>query len=264
VENKSNNKGILQMGTPIPNWKNMQIGAAPKPQIIDLDRDGLLDIVVGTRNGLIRFFRNKGTRTAPDFNSQATSTKLGGIDVSELGDPAGYVAPQFVEFKGKYALFCGSSNGRIRVYDSIENNIYGNYRLVNADYGKIRDGWRTTPTIGNLITTDDKLEMIVGNLRGGISAYKMSYNLDGTTPTQSMGNQNFATVFPNPTKDYLTIETIENYDLKIVNYLGQIIKIEKNIPPQYKLDLGGFSTGIYFLELISKTNKRQILKVFKE
>jgi hypothetical protein len=263
VENKSNNKGILQMGTPIPNWKNMQVGAAPKPQIIDLDRDGLLDIVVGTRNGLIRFFRNKGTRTAPDFNPQANSTKLGGVDVSELGDPAGYVAPQLVEFKGKYTLFCGSSNGRIRVYDSIENNIYGNYRLINNDYGKLRDGWRTTPTIGNLITTDDKLEMIVGNLRGGISAYKMSYNVDGTTPTQIIDNQNFATVFPNPTKDYLTIETAEKCDLKIVNYLGQIIKIEKNIPPQYKFNFEAFSSGIYFLELISNSNKRQILKIFK-
>jgi hypothetical protein len=263
-ENKSNNKGILQMSTPIPNWKNMQVGAAPKPQIIDLDRDGLLDIVVGTRTGLIRFFRNRGTRTAPDFNPQANSTKLGGVDVSEIGDPAGYVAPQFVEFKGKYSLFCGSSNGRIRVYDSIENNIYGTYRLVNADYGKLRDGWRTTPTIGNLITTDDKLEMIVGNLRGGISAYKISYNLDGTTPTQIVDNQNFATVFPNPTKDYVTVETREKCDLKIVNYLGQIIKIEKNIPPQYKFNLDGFSSGIYFLELISNTNKRQILKVFKE
>ncbi|MDZ7880956.1 MAG: T9SS type A sorting domain-containing protein [Saprospiraceae bacterium] len=264
VENKSNNKGILQMSTPIPNWKNMQIGAAPKPQIIDLDRDGLLDIVVGTRNGLIRFFRNKGTRTAPDFNPQANSTKLGNVDVSELGDPAGYVAPQFVEFKGKYTLICGSSNGRIRVYDSIDNNIYGNYRLVNADYGKLRDGWRTTPTIGNLITTDDKLEMIVGNLRGGISAYTLSYNVDGTTLIQRIDNQIFATVFPNPTTNYLTIETTENCDLKLINYLGQIVKMKKNIPPQYKLNLDGSASGMYFLELMSNTNKRQILKVVKK
>jgi hypothetical protein len=92
----------------------------------------------------------------------------------------------------------------------------------------------------------------------------MSYNLDGTTPIQTVDNQNFATVFPNPTKDYLTIETSENCYLKIVNNLGQIIKTEKNIPPQYKLDLSAFSSGIYFLQLISNTNKTQILKIFKE
>ncbi len=263
VENKSNQKGILQMGTPITNWKNMQIGSNGKPQIIDLDRDGLLDIVVGTLRGIIYFFKNKGTRTNPDFNPQANSTRLGNVDVSELADPAGYAAPFFVDFNGKYTLFCGSSNGRIWVFDSITNNIYGNYRLINADYGKLRDGWRTTPIIGNLISSDNKLEMILGNLRGGLTAYKISYNLDGTTPTQNIDNQPFATIFPNPTKDVLTIESTDVFQLKLMNYLGQIIKFEKNAPPQYKLDLSAFSTGFYLLELTKNNGEKQILKVIK-
>ena len=94
----------------------MKTGAAPKPQIVDLDRDGLLDIVVGTRNQFIHFFRNKGTRTAPDFNPEANSKKLGGVDMRELGDPASYIAPQFVDFQGKWTLFCGSSSGRIWIF----------------------------------------------------------------------------------------------------------------------------------------------------
>jgi hypothetical protein len=264
VENRSNNRGILQMATPVINWKNMQIGGAPKPQIIDLDRDGLLDIVVGTRSGKINFFRNKGTRTAPDFNPQPNSTRLGGVDVSEIAEPTGYAAPFFVDFNGKWTLFCGSTTGRMRVYDSIENNVYGNYRLINADFGKLRDGWRTTPVIANLMTNDNKLEMLMGNLRGGLTAYKIAYNLDGTTPTQSVDNKPFATIFPNPTKGNLTIETSENYQLKMYNYLGQLIKIEKIRTPQYKTDLSTFSAGFYILELISDSNKRQILKVFKE
>ena len=264
VENRSNSMTVLQMGTPVPFWKSMRSAAAPKPQIVDLDRDGLLDIVVGTRNQFIHFFKNKGTRTAPDFNPEANSKKLGGVDMRELGDPASYIAPQFVDFQGKWTLFCGSSSGRIWIFDSINNNVNGTFRLVNDDYGKLRDGWRTTPTIGNLITSDNKLEMLVGNLRGGLTAYKISYNSDGTTPTQSIVNQPFASVFPNPTKGILTIETAVNCDLKVVNYLGQIIKIEKNIPPQYKLDLSPFSLGIYFVELSKTTGERQVLKVFKE
>jgi hypothetical protein len=264
VPNTSNVNGVLQMGTPMINWKNMQIGSAPKPQIIDLDRDGLLDIVVGTKRGILNFFRNKGTRTAPDFNPQPNSTRLGGVDVSEINDlNSGFAAPHFVNFNGKWTLFCGSSSGKIRIYDSIENNVNGNFRLVNGDYGKLRDGWRTTPVIGNLISTDNKLEMLVGNLRGGLTAYKISYNLDGTTPTQIVDNKPFATVFPNPTKDFLTIESDGDFDLKLVNYLGQILKIEKHRTPQYKLDLSPFSTGFYFLELTKTTGERQVLKVFK-
>jgi hypothetical protein len=264
VENRSNNRGILQMATPIINWKNMQVGSAPKPQIIDLDRDGLLDIVVGTQRGKINFFRNKGTRTAPDFNPQPNSTRLGGVDVSEIADVTGFAAPFFVDFNGKWTLFCGSTTGRMRVYDSIENNVYGDYRLVNADFGKLRDGWRTTPVIANLMTNDNKLEMLMGNLRGGLTAYKIAYNLDGTTPTQSIDSKPFATVFPNPTTGDLTIESSENFELKIVNALGQLMKIEKKRTSPYKLDLSAFSSGFYILELISDSNKRQILKVFKE
>lgn len=264
VENQSNSMGILQMRPPVPFWKSMKAAASPKPQIVDLDRDGLLDIVVGTRNQFIHFFKNKGTRTAPDFNPEANSKKLGGVDMRELGDPASFIAPQFVDFQGKWTLFCGSSSGRIWVFDSINNNVNGTFRLVNNDYGKLRDGWRTTPTIANLISTDNKLEMLVGNLRGGFSAYKLSYNLDGTTPTQNIDNQLFANVFPNPTRGLLTIETNDNFDLKVMNYLGQIIKIERHAPPQYLLNLSAFSSGIYFLELTKKAGERQILKVFKE
>lgn len=263
VENRSNSMGVLQMAAPVPFWKSMRAAGGPKPQIVDLDRDGLLDIVVGTRTQFIHFFRNKGTRTAPDFNPQANSTVLGGVDVRELGDPAGFTAPHFVDFQGKWVLFCGSSSGRIWVFDSINNNVNGTFRLVNNDYGKLRDGWRTTPIIANLVTTDNKLEMLVGNLRGGLTAYKISYNADGTTPTQSIDNKPFATIFPNPTKGISTIETAVNCDLKVVNYLGQIIRIEKNIPPQYLLDLSPFSAGIYFLELSKPTGERQVLKVFK-
>jgi hypothetical protein len=264
VENRSSQRGVLQMGTPVINWKNMQIGSNGKPQLIDLDRDGLLDVVVGVLNGSIRFFRNKGTRNSPDFNPQANSTRLGNVDVSEPAEPGAYSAPFFVDLNGKFTLFCGAGSGRIRVYDSIDNNLYGNYRLINSDYGKIRDGWHTKPVIGNLISTDNKLEMLIGNLRGGLTAYKISYNLDGTTPTQNIDNQAFASVFPNPTKDVLTIETTTNCRLKLMNYLGQIIKIEKIGTPQYKLDLSAFPSGFYILELISDDNKRQILKVFKE
>jgi hypothetical protein len=264
VENKSGVNGLLQMGTPVPFWKSMQVGSAPKLQIVDLDRDGLPDVVVGTKNGILRFFRNKGTRTAPDFNPQANSTRLGGVDVSEVGDPAGFAAPFFVDFKGKWTLFCGSANGKMRIYDSITNNVYGDYRLINSDYGKLRDGWRTTPAIGNLIGSDSKLEMLMGNLRGGLSAYKISYNLDGTTPTQNVDDQSFASIFPNPTKGVLTIKTNENFDLKLMNCLGQIIKIEKNAPPQYLLDLNGFLNGFYLLELTKTNGEKQILKVIKE
>ena len=67
-----------------------------------------------------------------------------------------------------------------------------------------------------------------------------------------------AKVFPNPARDYTTIELSENLtntaELKVYNTLGQLVlqrplnKGEKAI----KLDLKDFESGVYFFELIGK------------
>jgi hypothetical protein len=264
VENKGGANKPLSMGTPQAVWKDIQAGTSCKPQIVDLNRDGLPDIVTGTRVGDLRYFQNIGTRTQPNFNSTPTIRGLGKIDVTTLGVGIGFAAPCFVDFKGKYNVFVGSYDGKIFHYDGIDGNLTGSFNLVSDDYGKIRDGSRSTPTLKN-INGDTKMELIIGNYRGGLTAYRSTFNSDGTTALQVVENQVFAHISPNPASDVIQLE-IEGLkggvNIKIMNTVGQIVKnFTGNTPPQY-LDIKSLINGIYFIE-IQAEGKRQVLKFVK-
>ena len=266
IENKGGVGRPLSMDTPQSNWKNIQAGSTSKPQIVDLNRDGLPDIVTGTRNGNLRYFQNIGTASQPNFNTTATNQNLGKIDVRDIGFATGFAAPCFVDFKGKYTLFVGTEGGKIFVYDSLENNLNGTFRLVNNDYGKIRDGARTTPIVRN-INGDDKLEMLIGNYRGGLTGYKTTYNSDGTTPIQSVDNQLVIQIYPNPANDFLNIEIKNSLDFKfmkitVFNAMGQVMKNLENAHPQYLMPIFELNAGIYFIE-IKGDNERSVLKFVK-
>ena len=257
------------MATPIPVWKNLDVGGSPKLQIIDLDKDGLPDIVSGTRNGFIRFFKNIGTGATPSFASAPTITRLGAVDASQVGFPTGFATPVFMSLGNKLVLFCGTESGKIKVYDNIEGKLNDTFRLINGDYGLIKDGGILTLAIANLATNDNKLEIIIGNQRGGLTAYKMSYNIDGTTPTQDLVNQDFAKVYPNPTAHNLTIEcdvfmADKTKYIQLFNPLGQCLKADYFSTPQYQFNLSNFARGFYLLKIQDTNGHQQLIKVVKQ
>ncbi len=268
VENKAGANKPLNMATPMPVWKNLDGGGSPKPQIIDLDRDGLPDIITGNRNGFIRFFKNIGTNSNPNFSTTPTKTKLGFVDAAQFGFPTGFAAPVFMNLGNKYVLFCGSESGKIKVYDNIDGRLNDTFRLINSDYGLLKDGGTLTLAIGNVATNDNKLELFVGNQRGGFSAYQMSYNIDGTTPTQDIVNQQLAKFFPNPTTGLFTIQSnIEMAEMpkqiQVFNTIGQCVQTANFSTPQYEIDLSGLPNGVYFLQ-IQVDIEQLILKIIKK
>jgi hypothetical protein len=70
-------------------------------------------------------------------------------------------------------------------------------------------------------------------------------------------------VYPNPTKGIVNIRIANDFDtvrINVINSLGQIVysELDKKITPYYtkQLDLIGLNRGIYFIELVTKKNKR--------
>ena len=243
------NKPVV-FATGVRNWKNISTNSACKPTIIDLNRDGLPDLVIGNRNGNLLYFQNTGTKSQPQFNSKPTNNFLGKVDVREYGSPSGFSAPQFLNVNNNYLLLCGSETGKIRVYDSIENNLAGSFRLIDADYGKLREGGTNTIALADL-NGDKKLEMILGNIRGGITAFSTAFSSSSLVPTDDIAPEkiNFQ-IFPNPAHDKIFIKKENNAQQKLFIYdiIGNIVQhFDTYIPDE--ININDLSNGTYIIVL---------------
>jgi hypothetical protein len=270
VENRSGaNAPFTNFAPPIPFWKSMELGTAAKPQIIDLDRDGLPDIVSGSRNGTLKFFKNTGARTQPNFTSSPTIDTLGRVNLVPQNEFTAYAAPHFLDFGNRFLLFCGTQQGQVYVFDSI-TNIRDSFKLKNANYGNLRvHGSRLSPHVRN-INTDGKLEMLVGNFRGGLMAFTTTFNTDGSVATKEVRQESGFNIYPNPASDALFIEKLNVSDelsalnFEIFNATGQLL-LTKKLEAQtlQTLDISELPAGFFIFKIQEKGRKAQVLKFIK-
>ena len=90
-------------------------------------------------------------------------------------------------------------------------------------------------------------------------------NITGTSGIKEITVQNDILVYPNPTKEYLTIVTNSNKEqrLEIVNLIGQTV-YTSNINKKTTINTSVFANGIYILKLSSDKEKTVVKKFVKE
>ncbi len=138
--------------------------------------------------------------------------------------------------------------------------------MINNDYGKIRDGQRTIPILKN-INGDENLELIIGNYRGGLTAYKTNFKTDGTSSIKNTDKSLIINVYPNPASDFLNIDiknfgVVDKVNIHIFNTMGQVLKVLKNVTPQYLMDIKELNQGVYFMN-IEMGEERKVVKFVK-
>ncbi len=85
----------------------------PDPQLIDLNRNGMPDLLVGNREGTIYFFPNVGTAQSPKFSGYSFLTAEGNkIDVGRLS----HVHAADWNNDGVLDLITGNDDGEVRVF----------------------------------------------------------------------------------------------------------------------------------------------------
>jgi len=238
-------------------YMGISIGQLSIPFIVDLNRDGLQDLLVGERTGNINYFQNTGTAGNPLFNPNPDVAPnvfaLGNINTSVPGSITGYSAPLVLDQQGIHVLVAGTEAGQIEFYNGIEGNINGLFNLVTETMGGIRVGRRTRPAIAD-IDNDGFLEMIVGNERGGLSGFQTTLRLDSTSPSREADLEQAVKLFPNPVKDRLFVRVdVEGLkQVRLYNSSGQMVMQQEWSGPATELDASRLPAGLYFARIAVK------------
>ena len=172
-ENTAGVGNPVAYGNVQPGYKNIQVGIFSNPHIVDVDRDGLSDIVLGDVNGILYFYENTGTQGSPDFTLVTNSNQngsFGDVDVRQFGFSSGHAAPYFYDNDGVYELFVGSQEGLIYKYTDIEQNLTTPFTVVSSNLGNMRESTYSKVAVADL-NNDDLLDFVVGTRRGGITFF---------------------------------------------------------------------------------------------
>ena len=237
-----------------PAYMQIDAGDFSAPQVIDLDDDGLNDLVTGNRKGKLSYYHNTGEAGNPSYNLVTDS--LGGIDVTNTQlSYYGYSVPYFYKnSNGKLLLFVGSEYGEVWVYSGIENNLDGRFTFEGLLQG-IRDGWRSSVAMAD-INSDTLVEMLAGNYSGGLGFYHGFTSSANGIQQSDQPLTSRLVITPNPAAGSAGIQIpgvneISEIHINIYDNEGRRLKARfirhENL---LQLDLGELKPGLYLVEAV--------------
>jgi hypothetical protein len=240
-------------------YKNINTGAFNTPQLFDLDKDGLMDLIIGEQNGNLSYYRNTGTAANPEFSLVTDS--LGKINVTNYNlSYYGYSTPCFFRDKeGNTRLLVGSDEGIVHYFINIDGNLNGKFTesdslfsLISGTPFQISSGWRTAPAIGNL-TDSIFMDLIVGNYSGGLNYYSKGDKPQVITSVREQQEPvlNHFSVYPNPADLFVygfisSLHPNEMITVSIITLTGKVI-LETQAGQNFRLSLSNIPSGFYIL-----------------
>ena len=282
-ENCGTAETLPQFKPPVTSYQDIKVEAFSTPQLFDVNRDGKLDLVVGSRKGTLSYYQNVNTNQNPIY--QHITSNFGNVDTSNPNiSYFGYSTPHLFIFEGETLLLSGSEQGELLLFTNIDNNLEGDFTCLSTILEnfqdkpyRINEGIRVAAAVADL-DGDGKPDLIVGNWAGGVAYFSGCEPLEINIAESE--NCSYLKIFPNPTTGLLridmqqtqlpkrglrseslsySIEKIELFDI-----YGKKICFASYLTPNnvYQIDISNMSAGVYILKIVAKTGT-VALKVIK-
>ena len=239
----------LDFSSAQPTPLGFQCGRTENAHFVDIDQDGLQDILLGKSTGSLQYWRNIGTGTAPRF-SLIDGSFLGIENDFDFQNMALFTSD--LDADGRDDIIIGTGDGFLK--------IFGDFRMHNADilpaseiiynnllqnYGAINFGGVIHPIAGNIFNSD-KPAILIGTVLGGVMMLK---NDEG----QTLPEEPQVDIFPNPVAEgeSLFFRPDRNVLIQVYTLLGQKLTETYFVPAnqQYPLPIHRLSSGMYIARI---------------
>ncbi|MEP6835523.1 MAG: VCBS repeat-containing protein [Gemmatimonas sp.] len=168
----------------------IDVGAESAPALADVNGDGLLDLIIGSkvsdtdgRTGTVSWFANVGTKTAPAFRER------GGLPVH--GDYNYAPAMADIDGDGLVDMIVGTWRDRLQWYRNTGTLTAPSWKMVDTALVTITRGTNSTPAFGDL-NGDGTLDLVIGEASGTINLYKNTGTK--TSPKFELISDNFQNI----------------------------------------------------------------------
>lgn len=232
-------------------------GAGENPTFVDVDRDGLVDVLIGKQIGSVEYYRNTGTATAPTFTLQNGS--FGGF-LPDNANRNRSLAVTDLNGDQRPELVVGLSEGRVLLYrfpDKPDQPAL----LLDSLTNLTRAGSSLQLTAADL-DGDQLPDLLLGNISGGLRFVKNTSEkivITANEPEESVSPW----AYPNPTDRFVTIRPPHDGQTEVVNLAGQLVKTGAWVRAHNEttLDLGELPDGTYLIRLNAPDKPARVQKV---
>ncbi len=239
--------------------QTINFGQFATPQLFDLNKDGLLDLIIGRKTGELAYYENIGNSTTPQF--ELKNNFLGNVDVVS-NSPDGFPIPHFFRHNDTTFLLIGTYSGALFFYDEIDENLASNssFNLRNSNFLGLQNELKGfSSAFVEDIDNDGKLNLFVGMDLGGL--YLLEHEDGSNLSIESLNIQPSFQIFPNPFSTSFTVSSNVNSNMKILDINGKVM-FEKHIASgEQSFDFTNFPAGIYFVQLEKFNVVKKLIKL---
>lgn len=246
-----------------PNYMGIDVGNTATPQLFDINRDGLQDLLIGEKSATINYFKNIGTSASAFYSNLPDNDTLGGILLQSQGYVEGYTVPFFYDTAGTRRLAVSNMGGNVYFYDNIDGNLNGTFRLLDSLYNKPESSRIkfNVSVNGGDINGDGFVDLVLGQASGGLQLW---YQYNPTAGVPALGEPAVSFIaFPNPARDEVRVSFNHlsgkgTEQLEVTDIAGRVLYRSRVNAEQMVISTTEWASGLYLLRLVSETASRSM------